>query len=443
MIIIRGADTMEFAPARLRHNQDIVIDGDQITAVGPQAATDLPLLSNADTTVIDGTGKLVFPGLVCSHTHYYSGLARAIMAEIGPTPDFVSILKNLWWRLDRANTLESLSSAALVSSIEAIKAGTTTVVDHHAGPRCISGSLETIKRAFERVGLRGATCYEVTDRTGLDDMRAGVDENLAFAKLVDAQAPAGSRLVEAHIGGHALCTLPDAALELIADAVSSTGKGAHIHVAEDQYDVSHSHITYGKDIAERLDEFGLLGNKTILAHAVYFSESEVELLNERDGFLVHNCRSNMNNAVGYNDLLPAWNNVALGTDGIGADMFEETKHAFFKHRDSGGALQGGDILGFLANGNRMVERIFGRKFGCLQSDHAADLVIAEYNAPTPLTEHNIAGHVIFGMNSAIVETVIVGGKIVMKNREFEFDLSEVYAEARSEARALWSRMNEL
>ena len=430
---------MQFDPPRVWNNIDIVIEGSEIVDAGQGIASKY----KADK-VIDGSDKLTYPGLVCSHHHYYSGLSRGVLAEIGPTPDFVSTLKNLWWRMDRALDEESTYYSGIISSIDAIKAGTTAVIDHHASPSYITGSLSTIKRGFEDSGLRGMTCYEVTDRNGLDQMREGVEENIRFAKEIDGEIASGKEhLVDAHIGGHAPCTITDEGMEMIANAVKSTGRGLHLHVAEDRYDVSQSHLVYGQDIVKRLDSFGMLDEKTILVHGIYLSPEEIEILNSRNGFLVHNARSNMNNNVGYNERLSQYKNLALGTDGIGANMYEELKFAYFKHKDAGGPLWPGDYLKFLANGNKLLERNFGAKFGRLEKGYKADLVIADYLSPSPLVEENIGGHMVFGMTSTDVETVIINGRLVMENREFPFDVREIYSKAAAAAKRVWENMDKI
>ncbi len=439
MIIIKNTKALQFDPPKVWDNVDIVINGGEIVEVGQGAASNY----KADK-VIDGSGKLAYPGLVCSHHHYYSGLSRGVLAEIGPTPDFVSTLKNLWWRMDRALDEESTYYSSVISSIDAIKAGTTAVIDHHASPSYIRGSLSTIKRGFEDSGLRGMTCYEVTDRNGPDQMREGVEENIRFAKEIDQDIAAGrEHLVDAHIGGHAPCTIPDEGMEMMADAVKSTKRGLHLHVAEDRYDVSQSHLVYSRDIVKRLDSFGMLNDKTILVHGIYLNLEEIEILNSYDGFLVHNARSNMNNNVGYNENLSLYKNLALGTDGIGPNMYEEIKVAYFKHKDAGGPLWPGDYLQFLSNGNRILERNFGSKFGRLEKGYKADLVVADYLSPSPLVEENIGGHMVFGMTSTDVETVLINGKIVMENREFPFDVKEIYAKAAIAAKRVWENMDKI
>ncbi len=436
MILFKNATLVDFDPPRVREGYDLLVDGAAIKEVGANISVE------GGATVVDAGGKVIFPGLVCSHHHYYSGLARGMLVEIGPTPDFVSILKNLWWRMDRALDEESLYSAALVCSLDAIRCGTTAVVDHNASPNFITGSLATIQRAFEEAGLRGVTCYEVTDRHGEAGMRAGVAENIAFAKRIDEERTAGSwsGLTEALIGGHAPATLPDNGLKMVADACEETGRGFHVHVAEDLYDASYSHITYGKDLIPRLADFDLIDGKCLVAHGTHLGAAEVELLNGHDGFLLHSCRSNMNNNVGYNHRLPEFKHFALGTDGIGGDMFTELKSAYFKHRDAGGSLGPGDFLQALASGNEILRRIFGRSFGRLEPEYAADLVVATYASPTPLVAENIAGHMVFGMGAEIVETVMIEGRIVMRDRRLSADTEAIYREARGQAVRLWERM---
>lgn len=443
MLIVKGCRAIEFQPSKVYEDFDVVIDKGRIIASGADAAKEFSL---KDAKVIDGRGKLLMPGLVCAHHHVYSGLSRGITASIGPTPDFISILQQLWWKLDRALAEEAVYLSSLICSIDAVRCGTTTVVDHHASPGFIEGSLSAVRRGFEQAGMRGITCYEITCRNGgKEEAEQGLQENLLFAREIDAQRRDGSwnGLCEAAIGAHAPFTVDDDAMKMIADAVQASGRGVHIHTAEDSYDVSHSHHHYRKDIIERLDGFGLLNNRSILVHGVHLREDELEMLNLLDSFLIHNARSNMNNHVGYCRGLPVVKHSALGTDGIGADMFEEFKMAWFKHRDAGGSLQPGDYLRMLSNGHELVSRYFQMPFGSLKPGNAADLVISDYDSPTPLTDENIAGHMAFGMGSRDVRTVIINGNIVMENREFPFDLQKIYGEAQKAAQELWDTMDAL
>jgi putative selenium metabolism protein SsnA len=440
MIVLRNATLVHLHPAEVTPGVDIVLDGTTITAVGRAAAEGVKPQRS-----IDLSGRVVMPGLVCGHDHFYSGLSRGIMARIAPSTDFVGALQSLWWRLDRALDEESVRASATVCALEAVKAGCTAVIDHHASPSFITGSLDVMKAGFEAVGLRGVLCYETTDRNGEAGRKAGVAENARFARAVDAEKAArgGNRLVEAMIGGHAPFTLGDDALSALAEVVMQSRRGFHVHAAEDAFDTSHSHSAHGKDPLRRLDDAGLLSDKALVAHGLFLTAADREILNARGAFLAHQARSNMNNHVGYNGELAHVKNVVLGTDGIGSDMLAEAKFAYFRHRDAGGPLGPGAFMRYLQAGNDLLHRSFGETFGRVEQGYKADLVILDYEPPTPLLRENVAGHVIFGMGSRDVNTVIVNGKIVMENRTFALDAAAEYVRAQAAARALWKRMDAL
>jgi putative selenium metabolism protein SsnA len=436
MMIFENVRIIHFYPGSVSEPTDVAVEGGKIAAVGNGLAAKYP---GADR---DTTGGYVSPGIVCSHNHFYSALARGLMVNIKPSKDFAQQLVNLWWRLDRALDEGITRSSGLVGAAEAVMGGVTSVVDHHASPAFIDGSLDVLKEGFETVGLRGILCYEATDRNGRPGAEAGVAENLRFARAVDAARARGEDpLVEAAIGAHAPFTVDDTTLADLAGVCKSTGRGLHIHVAEDKFDAVDSRYRFGKDIAVRLDEAGLLGPKTILGHGLYLSRSELDLVNERDCFLAHNARSNMNNNVGYNDQLPLYRNAVLGTDGIGSDMIMEANFAFFKHHDAGGTLWMDAFLKMLQDGNRLLERYFpGKKFGRVEAGYEADLAFWDYDPPTPLLGDNVAGHAAFGLSSRMVRSTMVGGRFTVKDRIPQFDAQAIMAGARTETRRLWKNM---
>jgi putative selenium metabolism protein SsnA len=438
MILIENVRILHFSPGSVSEPMDVAIDGALIKEVGKNLAARYPGAERRSP------GGYLSPGLVCSHNHFYSALARGLMVSVAPSKDFAQQLKNLWWRLDRALDEGLVRASGLAGAAEAVRWGVTSVVDHHASPEFIDGSLDALAEGFETVGLRGVLCYETTDRNGAEGAAAGVAENLRWAKAVDARRARGDDpLVEAAIGAHAPFTVGEATLAALADAVKATKRGLHIHVAEDKFDAVHSRHEYGKDICHRLDDAGLLDAKTILGHGLYLSRDEVDLVNERDAFLAHNAQSNMNNDVGYNHQLPLYKNAVLGTDGIGSDMLQSANWAFFKHRDSGGPLWMDAFLGMLQNGNRLLERYFpGKKFGRVEAGYQADLAFWDYDPPTPLVDGNVAGHAAFGLSSAMACGTMVAGRFIIENRKANFDYADAMARGREQTIRLWKRMEE-
>lgn len=445
MIIFENVRIIGLAPETVSDPVDIAVESNRIVEVGSGLSAKHPDAKR------EPSPPYVSAGLVCSHNHFYSALARGLMVDIKPSKDFAQQLAHLWWRLDRALDEGITRSSGLAGAVDAVMSGVTSVVDHHASPGFIDGSLSVLRQGFETVGLRGIICYETTDRNGKAGADAGVRENVRFAKEVDgARAAAGKGgangpIVEAAVGAHAGFTIEEDTLEKLGDAVKETGRGLHTHAAEDRYDAADSRHRFGSDLAVRFDRAGCLGPKSIVAHGLYLTADEADLLNERGTFLAHNARSNMNNFVGYNMLLPRYRNVVLGTDGIGSEMMQEVAFAFFKHRDAGGPLWPPSFLEMLDRGNRILDRYFaadGLSFGKVAPGCAADLVFWDYDPPTPLLDGNVGGHIMFGMTSRSVHSVMVNGRFVVRNREAVFDAEKIHADAREQTRRLWKRMEE-
>ena len=279
--------------------------------------------------VIDLSGKYILPGFVNSHTHLYSALSRGMPSPKTAPRNFIEILQKVWWKFDEALDEESIYYSALVGAIEAVKFGTTTLIDHHASPNHIRGSLDLIKAGISKVGLRGILCYETTDRGGMKKRDLGLEENERFVT-----ENANNPHFRGTIGGHASFTLCNDSLRKLGELASMYDCGVHIHVAEDKADVLDSMENYNTDIISRLTELGVLRKKSIFAHGVHLNQKQFARIEKAGAWMVHNPRSNMNNAVGYAPLNWYGEHSALGTDGFPADMFDEAKFGYFRNAES-------------------------------------------------------------------------------------------------------------
>src|SRR5690349_6601079 len=160
MTLITNATLINWTPRQIEAERAVLIRDDKIAEIGPSA--DL-ITRYPDEERYDARRMLVMPGNICAHTHFYGAFARGL-AIPGPAPrDFPEILRKLWWPLDKSLTLEDIKYSALVCLVDAVKHGTTTLIDHHASPNAIDGSLDVIADAVEESGLRAVLCYEVTD----------------------------------------------------------------------------------------------------------------------------------------------------------------------------------------------------------------------------------------------------------------------------------------
>ena len=303
----------------------VLIRNGIISDAGPAKEIEARHGNLAGEARIDAGGKLILPGSICAHTHFYGAFARGMAIPGAPARNFLEILEKLWWKLDRALDIEGVTCSAQVSLVDAIKNGTTTLIDHHASPNAIEGSLDAIAGAVDESGLRAALCYEVTDRNGKDGAQRGIAENVRFARSL-AERP--NAIVKAALGIHALFTVDNDTLDEAAGAARDAGLPIHLHVAEDIYDEDDSYRKYRVPVVERLAIHGALSERTIAAHCIHISKREMELLAQTNAKVTHQPRSNMNNAVGVANV-PAMleRNICagLGNDGFSNDAFAEMK----------------------------------------------------------------------------------------------------------------------
>ena len=316
--------------------------------------------------------------------------------EITPH-SFLSILENVWWKLDVALDLDTLYWSAALGAAEALCNGTTAIIDHHESPMAIDGSLDVIADACSMVGVKANLSYGVTDRWDhstirskvsplspmTDGAKRGLRENERFLRT-------GGRGM---VGVHASFTCTDETLDGAASLAESMKTGVHIHVAEGLDD---------KDSGARLQN--LAKDNWLLVHAVHLDRP-------LPGTIVHNPRSNMNNSVGYANPVRFSNDIALGTDGIGADMLEEARLAYVRLRESDVTQTPETVWQWLRNAEKFFPEI------------GKDSVTWSYdNVDSPW-------HAAFTPGIRCVEVRVDGNLVVDNGKPTHFDMNEIRSKA--------------
>jgi putative selenium metabolism protein SsnA len=424
---------------RVLEGHSLFIQNGVITEMAPHGS----MRVHADKT-IDAHGGVVMPGLINAHMHFYSTFARGL-GKIAPSTHFTDILKNLWWKLDRVLTTDDCHLSTLIACLNAIRHGTTTLIDHHASPNAVFGSLDAIETGVRLSGLRACLCYEVSDRDGTAVATAGIQENVSFIRrCAEQQDP----FLKGLFGLHASFTLSDETLRTARSFASELNTGFHVHVAEAASDQEHCQSHYGMRVVERLNKHGILGPKTIAAHGVHLSEAEMTVLAATETAVVHNPQSNMNNAVGIANILAMHRHgvrVGLGTDAMTVNMFEELRTALWgQHlRQAHPSIGFEEITTMLFRNNpRIARTIWGLPLGEISVGAPADIILIPYHPPTPLTEETQFGHLLFGLSQESVSATIVGGRVLMENGTLciGVDEAQLAARARERAKDIWSRM---
>jgi putative selenium metabolism protein SsnA len=437
-ILLKNATLIDIDPPCVRQGTVRVV-GEHIQDVTTGDDSPSSPIDPADE-IIDCTDRLILPGLVVGHTHLYSALATGMPPPRNTPRNFVEILEEVWWKLDRALDDEAVYYSALVGSMRAALCGSSTLVDHHASPNAIAGSLGIVRDAMAKVGLRGVLCYEVTDRNGPEGTRSGIQENARFLSSCKRDGHFAGM-----VGAHASFTLGIESLGALADLAEQRNVGVHIHCAEDRADVDDCRKRFGRALIGHLRQERILRPGTLLVHCTHLTEDEIAVAHDYGCWTAHNPRSNMNNAVGYAPAAAmARGRVVLGTDGIDGDMWSESRAAFFKSRDSQRGPGIGECLGFLAESARFAGTCLNVPLGRIEKGFAADLVMLEYPQATPITTGNLLGHWFFGFHAGHVRSLMAAGRWVVRDRRIAAPGVEAEMDkARSVAHRVWEQFSSM
>ncbi|MGM0607275.1 MAG: amidohydrolase family protein [Candidatus Muiribacteriota bacterium] len=391
-----------------------------------------------DAEEIDLKGRVAFHGFINFHHHIYSQLAKG-MPVSGSFSNFLNILENMWWKMDKVLFKEAVAVSADIAAYESIKNGVTTVFDHHASFDFLSNSLETVGKTLEERGIKNVLCFECSDRNGEEVFKKSVEENINYSKNVKDNPNR-----EAMFGLHAPFTLSDKSMKYIKEKTHKNTPW-HFHLAEDILDVSYSEKNFNKDIINRLLSYDLINNKTILAHCNHLKEEHFEKINSLSPAIAHNPESNMNNGVGVLNFsrISSFNKIKFlpGTDGMSANILKSIKSAFLLYRHINSSAEiGFDLLQrMILNSKDFGERFF-KGLWSFNEGQKINLTVFDYTPYTPINEENFLGHFAY----AITENPVYFSaceKILLKEGKVQnYNKSKIFRESSEIARKLWERL---
>lgn len=391
-----------------------------VGAGGPRLVRSVPRGAEA----LDCEGRLATRSFVVAHHHVYSALARGMPPPKRPPRDFNEILKLVWWNLDKKLDRSMIGASALATAVDALKCGVTFVIDHHASPNAVPGSLHIIAEAFDRARLGHLLCYELSDRDGPAARQQGLDETEKFLSRRQGL-----------VGLHASFTVSDELLRRAVALAGRHGTGLHVHAAEAASDEESCRREHRTSVLQRFCDHGVLDSpRTLLAHGVHLSAAERARFARSPAWLVQNPESNMNNAVGFLDTRGLGPRLLLGTDGLHADMPATLKAAYF-----GGQSLGGLSPAAAYRRLRAAHKYLGSN--AFKGDGEDNLVVLDYAPPTPVRSENWPAHMVFGVTRADVRHVVSQGRLTVKDRRLlTLDEERVMDHARRQAERLWRRL---
>lgn len=382
-------------------------------------------ITDTNEEIIDCTGLYAIKSFVQAHHHAYSALALGMPMPQKKPNNFLEILKYIWWNLDSKLDKSEIEASALVTAMNCAKNGVTFVIDHHSSPNFISGSLDIIAKAFEKIGLSHLLCYEITDRNGKQKSQEALEETKNYLNRNQGL-----------VGLHASFTVDNDTLAKAAEIAEEYKTGIHIHVAEDPIDEFLTYEHYGMTVIERLQNFGLIQNsKTILAHCLHINEKERYLLDSSNCYIVLNTESNLNNQVGTfdaTDLDP--NRILIGTDGMHSNMIKAAQYTYFNLKNNND-ITIKDVYQYLINNNKYLET------NNFKGNNLNNLIIFDYPATTPLSKENFLGHFFYGFENSFIKHVISQGEFIVKNQKLtKINEEEILTFSRQQAIKLWEKL---
>jgi cytosine/adenosine deaminase-related metal-dependent hydrolase len=364
-----------------------------------------------DVDIIDAQGKVVTIPNVNFHDHIYSRLAKGLPLH-GSMQNFPEILENLWWKLDQLLDFDIIKASAYMAAIESIRNGVTYIFDHHSSPSHSLRSLNIIKDALGEFNIRNVLCFETTDRNGEQLKVEGIKENQDFF-LYNTNENS-----KATFGLHASFTIDDSTLESVKSFLEKNNAGIHIHICEDESDRTFSLKKYGKSPVQRLLDYNLINEKSILVHGVHLTKEELDSLKNKKPALAINLDSNLINAVGTPQFKnnPEELSILCGTDGMHANIPRSQKQFFLTMRNQKLSFEKAfyRFRKMYFDQHKFIKKYFP-DFSSLQVGDRADLIIWDYVPPTPINQSNFFGHYIYGILERQISSVLQNGKVLMNN----------------------------
>jgi len=388
---------------------------------------------------INANGRVITLPMINFHDHFYSRLAKGLPIK-GSMENFKLILQNLWWKLDLALDAEMIRASAQMAALESIRNGVTYIFDHHSSPNSANGSLKIISDVLSEFNLRGVLCFETTDRNGNQLSENGIAENLEYFRNSTSED------LKAIFGLHASFTLNDNTLSKVSELLKDLDLGIHIHLCEDKIDREESFAKYKNLPVDRLIKFGLLNDKSILAHGIHLTDEDYASIANKGSAIVYNLDSNFNNAVGLPELLraPVKIPTLTGTDGMNSNPARTFKQLFLLARHQGMTFDESFnwIKKIYFDQLNFVQKYFP-DYSLLNIKDRADLIIWDYIPPIPFMEENFWGHFIYGILDRPIHSVIQNGNVLMNNFKISFNESEYQKNIVAQGNRLYNKMLEI
>lgn len=417
----------------------IAIEGNQIIAVGPSSEV---MAAHTAPRTIDASGKVVSPGLICTHGHMAATLSHNMPVDFSKFTKFTDMMEKWWWpQVEDQTFADDIYWATKFAAARMLKSGTTTIGDMLEAPSALPGALDHQARACDDVGIRAVLSFEATERTSKELGELAMQENLRFVKK---RNKANAR-VTGRFACHTAYTAPPDMLREARRLANETGAGLFIHVAE--FPPFLTVERWGKPDPQLLEETGFLGPDVMTIHCIHMSDEDIDLWAQHDVKVAHTPMSNMLGGIGVAkipQMISKGITVSLGHDCFFTlDIIEVMRAAYLIHKVAP-SPNPANMIFFQAlematvNGAKALN--MEKEIGSLEVGKKADILIIEDRCPTPVNAGTWMWYLVHDMSSADIETVIVDGQVVVDDHELTtIDEEEARRKSQEQAWAMWKR----
>jgi len=425
-MIIKNISILSFKNQSVQKNMDLTIGEGRISKISDSGTVPIFFSGKVDELIIDGTGKYIIPGLVNAHSHTAMTLLRGVAEDVSVEDWFNKYV----WIYEQGLMPDDVYTGTLIGAAEMLLSGVTAVADHYF-------AMDRAFEAYEKSGMRANLAWAV--------FGAGPEADKQFETAMDFTRnykDKNSR-ISISLGPHSPYICPEKFLEKVAAVSGELKIPMHIHVSETEDQVVSSLEKTGLTPVQVLDKTGILKEGTILAHAYWATDEDLQLIKTRGAGIAH-CAKTYMKFGDINDLLPraikAGVKVAYGSDGLASNntvnIFETARDAALLAKCSTknsitGAIP--DILPLLNSG----EVVGLEDYGEIKEGALADLVIIDPSTPNMMPGNNIFADILYSLNNRNVHSVIVDGELVVDNGKLlTINVEELQADAAEISRRL-------
>jgi len=393
---------------------DVLIEGNRFKRIAPG-------IEPEGAKVVDGSGKAIVPPFYNTHTHAAMTLLRGYADDM----ELFSWLNDYIWPAEAKLTGDDIYVGTRLAALEMIRGGTVFFGDMY-------WHQPDAARAVEETGLRAALGLLYITGTDGEVLERNRHNNAALLEWNGGD----SGRIQVVYGPHAVYTVSEPVLRQIA-ADARDGHRVHIHASETAREVRECIEAHGMSPIAWLDEVGLLGPHTILAHAVHLSDEDIDLIRERGCWIAHCPCSNFKLASGqfrYRRAVEIGGcRFTIGTDGCASNnnlsMLEEMKFAALSAKGESGDPTAGRDGDIFRAATRSGAEAFGIDAGLIEEGRLADAMLVDLDHPLLVPDYNLTANLVYAADSSVIDTVICDGRILMEHRKIDGE-EEIIADAR-------------